>query len=76
MAFQHYDDSTIIRHALLMWRNHIQTGDIRLSAGDVHAGAGQLMGKPKKLPKLLPEQQDLIARLERLADNYGRSAKQ
>lgn len=75
MSFLHLDNSTIIQHALLMWRNHIQTGDISLSADDVRAGAGQLMGKPKKLPQLLPEQQELVARLERLADDYSRSAE-
>ena len=60
-------DSEIIRHALLMWRNYIQTGDVVMSTVDACN-----MGQKKRCRQLNAEQQEFVVRLEELAASQSR----
>lgn len=55
-------DQEVIRHALLMWRNYIQTGDPLISADDA-VRCGQL----GLVERLEPHEVEFILRLEELA---------
>lgn len=55
-------DKEIIRYALLMWRNYIQTGDVVLSASDAINS-----GQQDKCKQLNSDQQKFVVRLEELA---------
>lgn len=55
-------DSELRAHSLLLWANHIETGDVSLSGGDLHA-----MGRTKQLKRLTEDQQALVIRLRALS---------
>ena len=63
-------DSEIIRHALLMWRNYIQTGDVVLSTVDACN-----VGQEKRCRQLNADQQEFVTRLEELAAKCGESVR-
>ena len=60
-------DSEIIRHALIMWRNYIQTGDVVLSTVDACN-----IGQEKLCRQLNADQQEFVTRLEELAASQSR----
>jgi hypothetical protein len=55
-------DKQLTRHALLMWRNYIQTGDVVLSTADAINS-----GQQNKCRQLNSDQQEFVLRLEELA---------
>jgi hypothetical protein len=58
-----YTDKQLIRWALLMWRNHIETGEVPLSSTDAAN-----CKEHKKIKPLDSEQKALVVRLEKLAE--------
>jgi hypothetical protein len=60
-------DKEIIRHALLMWRNYIQTGDVVMSTADAVNS-----GQQDKCRQLNSNQIDFVIRLEQLAEKQSR----
>ena len=58
------EDSEIICHALLMWRNYVQTGDVTLSTTDACN-----MGDEGRCRQLNADQQEFVVRLEELAND-------
>jgi hypothetical protein len=60
-------DKEIIRHAVLMWRNYIQTGDVVLSAADAVNS-----GQQDKCRQLSSDQIQFVIRLEQLAEKQSR----
>ncbi len=69
-------DEELISHALTLWANHIETGQVTLSANDV---AEQNRSMPamhrRKLPVLHPDQAALVNRLRGLAVDQGRETQ-
>ena len=62
MDVTQYTDKQMIYHALMMWRNHIQTGNVTLSSVDA-----VLSGRPSLCRQLDSDQQEFVSRLEELA---------
>lgn len=61
---QHMSDQQLQEHSLLMWANHIETGDVTLSASDLHA-----MGRAQQAKSLSDSQRAFVLRLRQLAKN-------
>ena len=59
-------DSDLIRHAVLMWRNHLQTGNVVMSTQDAVAS-----GQESECRMLNSDQMEFVLRLEQLADKFG-----
>jgi len=55
-------DQSVIKHALLMWRNWIETNNVVISAQDALN-----MDEKKLIRPLDPEQREFVQRLEKLA---------
>lgn len=62
---QDMSNNQLIANALAMHANHIETGNIHMSAGDAIK-----MNQQQKLKKLDEEQQQLVQRLRRFALEY------
>jgi len=56
-------DKHVRSYALNMWANHIETGDVTLSARDAIS-----MGEQDLLNALTPEQQKFVVRLRDMAE--------
>jgi hypothetical protein len=63
MSWEDQKDKYLISHALLMWANHIETGDICLNAIDA-----KKMGKEKQINALDVDQMKLVVRLKELSN--------
>jgi hypothetical protein len=64
--FEH--DSDLKAHALRMWGNYIETGDVLLSAQDAHGRNRSLPPRAQiKIQPLSTDQTKLVARLRQLA---------
>ena len=62
------EERTWIARSLLMWRNHIQTGNVVLSRNDLLSMTNVGL-QPKKTIKILSsDQEELCNSLERLAE--------
>lgn len=59
-------NAELVRQALLFWRNHIETGNMAMSAADLIAA-----GWGEKVKRLRYEQRVLVKRLELLAEGYS-----
>jgi hypothetical protein len=55
-------DTELRSHSLAMWANHIETGDVSLSAGDL-----KNMGRAKDIKPLGADQLELVRRLRALS---------
>jgi hypothetical protein len=63
-----YSDKELRTNALLMWANHIETGDVTLSAADLAERSRAVVTKAAKQPRALDEGQiALVTRLRALA---------
>lgn len=58
------DDKKLIFNALLMWRNHIQTGNVNMSSADAVN-----CGRKDSIRALNSGQQEFVIRLEELSDD-------
>ena len=56
------EETAILYQALHMWKNHIETRNVNLSAKDAIN-----CGNPERCRRIMPEQEEFIIKLEDLA---------
>lgn len=67
MDFFNATDDVLRSHALRMWANYVETGDILTSRHDLDASDQEAL---RRVTSMTDDQQQFVARLRRLADEH------